>query len=471
MVKARALLFSVGLLFALHASGRITLPAIIGSNMVLQQRSNVPLWGSSRPNGVVKIITSWNRKIYIAHSDHKGHWIARVSTPAAGGPYRITLNDGEPLTLMNILIGEVWICSGQSNMEISLKGYDDQPVLNSNDILMKADDPQLRLFHVQRAVSNTPLTDCNGDWEVSTSESADSFSAVGFQFAKMMQETLKVPVGIIEASWGGTPIEAWMDRESLGAFPGVPLPGGKDTLGADRLRPTCLFNGMIAPVAGFGIKGFIWYQGEANVSHPGSHPYNYDRLMAAMVSEWRKLWKTDSLPFYYVQIAPWVYRNNRDSVPYLREAQQRALSEIHNSAMVVSIDVGNEYTVHPPDKTTISKRLLYCALGDAYHKKGIAYKSPLYDKMRIKDNVIGITFTNTPHGLTSFDKVITGFEIAGADKVFHPAEAKIYRKTILVQSSEVPHPFAVHYAFKDWCPGNLYNTEGLPVAPFRTDSW
>lgn len=461
-------LFLLPVLFIVfNVQGKIKLPALISDNMVLQRTSKVPLWGAADPDATIHITTSWNQKQYTTHSDAKGNWRILINTPAAGGPYSITFSDGTPLTIKNILIGEVWICSGQSNMEISMKGYRNQPILHANDILTYADNNKLRLFHVKRAVANEPLKDCTGSWDISSAESASTFSAVGFQFAQKLQHILKVPVGIIEAAWGGTPIVGWMNKESLVPFPDVKIPSENDRLKADRLRPTCLFNGMIAPLVGFGIKGFLWYQGEHDVRHPSG----YDKMMEAMVKSWRALWQRDTLPFYYVQIAPWEYRSNADSVPYLRAAQMRAQQEIPHSGMVVSIDVGSSSTVHPPDKTTISKRLLYWALGDAYHKKGIAYKSPVYKQMKIKESNIALTFSHAPRGFTSYGEDIKGFEVAGADHEFYPAKAKIYHKTIVVQSKNVQKPVAVRYAFKDWVKGNLYNTAGLPVAPFRTDKW
>jgi sialate O-acetylesterase len=258
-----------------------------------------------------------------------------------------------------------------------------------------------------------------------------------------------------------------MDRESLASFKDIKAPADNDTAKADRLRPTCLFNGMVAPIVGFGIRGFLWYQGETNVPHPSG----YDKLMKSMVDEWRTLWKRDTLPFYYVQIAPWIYRANRDSVAILRERQQMAQQEIPNSGMVVSIDKGNEFTIHPPDKTAIARRLLYWALGQTYQMKGIAYQSPLYKSMQKKGDTITIKFTATPFGFTSYDREINAFEIAGRDHVFYPAKARIYKNSIQVSSGEVSDPVAVRYAFKDWVIGNLYNTGGLPVAPFRTDDW
>lgn len=445
----------------------VKLPAIINNNMVLQQQSTVPLWGKASANKTVRITTSWDKKSYKAGSDKNGEWRVNVTTPSAGGPYTITFDDGQKLQLNNVLIGEVWVCSGQSNMVMPLKGYRNQPTLNGNDIIANAANINIRLFQVQRAVSNVPLDDCKGSWEVSSPESAAGYSAVGFQFAQQLQKILNVPIGVIESDWGGTPIEPWMDKASLASFPEVKIPTANDAAKAEARRPTCLFNGMIAPITGYGIKGFLWYQGENNARNPAG----YDELMAAMVNGWRKLWNRGNLSFYYVQIAPFRYPYDKDSIPVLREKQQKAQSKIPNSGMVVSIDAGNEFTVHPDDKTVISKRLLYWALGDTYHQKGVAYRSPYYKSQEIKDGSAVLIFIDAANGFTSYDKKIEGFEIAGSDKNFYPAEAKIAGTTIKVQSDKVPHPVSIRYGFKDFDPGNLYNTEGLPVAPFRTDNW
>lgn len=468
-------MFRKQILFALFAQfifsslfAKVKLPSVINNNMVLQQQSSVPLWGKASANKTVRITTSWDRKNYKAASDNNGEWRVNVNTPSAGGPYTITFDDGQKLQLNNVLIGEVWLCSGQSNMVMPLKGYRNQPTLNGNDITANAANPNIRLFHVQRAVSNVPLDDCTGSWEVSSPESATDFSAIGFQFAQQLQKILNVPVGVIESDWGGTPIEAWMDKPSLASFPEVKIPVANDAVKAEPHRPTCLFNAMIAPLTGYGIKGFLWYQGENNASKPTG----YDKLMVSMVDGWRKLWNTsDTLSFYYVQIAPYRYPTNRDSIPVLREMQQKAQSEIPNSGMAVSIDAGSEVTIHPENKTIISKRLLYWALGDAYHQKGIAYESPYYKSQEIKDGRAIITLSNVPNGFTSWDKKIEGFEVAGSNKSFYPAEAKIVGTTIVVQCDKVPKPVSVRYGFKDFEPGNLYSNEGLPVAPFRTDDW
>lgn len=449
------------------AAATIELPAVISSGMVLQQQSRVPLWGKAKARYNIRVTPSWNQKTYTVTSDSQGNWRVWIETPAAGGPYWIRVADDRPVELKDVLVGEVWVCSGQSNMEMPMRGYFNQPILNANDLLADAGNDAIRLFHVERAVSVTPSADCKGSWQRSTSESAAGFSAVGFQFAKRLQQVLKVPVGMIQAAWGGTPIEAWTDRQSLLQLAdrtiSLPVAGQK----ADRLKPTCLYNGMISPIEGYGIKGFLWYQGEGNVPRPAA----YAALMKQMVSGWRKAWQNEALYFYYVQIAPWNYGPRKLLAPYLREAQQKAQAAIPRSGMVVSIDKGSATTIHPPDKTAISNRLLYHALGEAYQMKGIAYQSPVFEQMTIKKDTVLVRFTHANNGFFSTTKEIQGFEVAGSDQKFFSASAKLVRTGIEVTSPQVPDPVAVRYAFKDWVNGSLYNVEGLPVAPFRTDDW
>ncbi|QEC52397.1 sialate O-acetylesterase [Anseongella ginsenosidimutans] len=475
MKNLRTLLLAGLLLFSGGARAEITLPAIIGNNMVLQRQSDVKLWGKANANAQVSVMTSWDEKQYSTKADAAGNWKLTVQTPAAGGPYEINFREngrdggqkGASITLSNILIGEVWVCSGQSNMEMPLKGYRNQPILNANEILTTAGEPMIRLFHLERAASATELFDCKGAWEVSSAGSAVSFSAVGFQFAKKLQAILGVPVGVIQTAWGGTPIEAWTDKESLSAVPGIEIPFPSDSVEAGRLVSTCLYNGMIAPIAGFGIKGFLWYQGEANRARPGQ----YAQLMEAMVTGWRKKWGNDSLPFYYAQIAPYDYPTHAATVPYLREAQLKAMELIPFSGMAVSMDVGSSETIHPPDKTTIAERLLYWALAKTYDMEGIACEGPVYKSMKIDGNKVLLSFENAPSGFVVKSQGFSCFEIAGADKTFYPATAEISKGGILVQSDKVDKPVAVRYAFKDWVEGDLYNTAGLPASSFRTDDW
>lgn len=468
---SRCLLFFLGCVLILSVEGRATvkLPAVIGNDMVLQRNSEVPLWGTSSRHATVKVTTSWNHSTYRAECDADGNWKVLVRTPEAGGPYQVTLDDGDKVVLTGVLIGEVWVCSGQSNMEISMKGYGNTPILHANDILAHATDPKLRLFHLQRAVSNTPLQDCKGSWETSGPGSAASFSAVGFQFARELQEILGVPVGIIETSWGGTPIEAWMSSQALAPFTAAISRLTRATGGKPSAHgPSCLYNAMINPIVGYGIRGFLWYQGEFNRRYPD----RYAALMEAMVTSWRKVWQRDTLPFYYVQIAPYDYGVTRDSVPFLREEQGRAMQLIPHSGMVVTMDVGDKFTIHPPDKTTVAKRLLYWALGDTYGFKEVAYESPSFQSLKITGENAVVTLSPAPRGLTSYDQPVKGFEVAGADKFFYPATARLSRNgVVIVHADRVSKPVAVRYGFKDWTICNLYSTDGLPVAPFRTDDW
>lgn len=459
------LLLSTALLITFNSFAKVTLPAIISNGMVLQQQSNVALWGDAKAGAKLTITTSWNQKSYAALATKQGKWKLSVQTPKAGGPYTITFNDGEKLVLNDILIGEVWLCSGQSNMEMQVKGAINQPITNSNELLTDADEPGVRLFRIEKNMSRTPLTALNAKWEHTNSETVGQFSAVGYQFARMLQQKLKVPVGIIQAAYGGTVIEAWMDKNSYAGVTDFPVPA--DTVKMIKNEPFVLFNAMLHPIVGFNIKGALWYQGENNWFTAGS----YDKKMEAMVKGWRSLWGCGDFSFYYVQLAPNAYPNGKDKLPIIYEKQVKAMQLIPNSGMAVSVDAGSLSTIHPPNKTIISKRLLYWALAKTYGKKGVPHQGPVYQSLKISENKAIVSFDEVPLGITAYDKPLISFEIAGADKVFHPATAVIYGKTVIVQSNEVKSPVAVRYAFKDRSEGNLYNVEGLPAAPFRTDSW
>ncbi len=457
---------AVACLVSVNVFAAIELPSVIGNNMVLQQLSHVALWGKSLKNATVSVSTSWDNASYAVKATPEGDWKVFVRTPSAGGPYRVTFSDGEKLVLSNILIGEVWICSGQSNMEMPVEGFRNQPFSGSNETLMEADNPRIRLLRLEHDLSITPLHNARANgWQECNAGSVKKFSAVGYLYAKMLQERLKVPVGIIGAYWGGTVIEAWMSAGSLHEFPEITIP--KDTAGVNKNTPTVLFNAMISPLIGYGIKGMIWYQGEQNRLEPAL----YEKLLPAMVKDWRKAWNTGDFPFYYVQIAPYKYGDHRQLVPYLREAQWAALDRIPAAGMVVSIDVGDEFTIHPPDKKTISRRLAYWALANVYGRQGLLYQGPVYRSMSTTGDTVNIQFDHAGNGLTSFGKELGAFEMAAADKVFYPANAIITGKGIKVSSGQVKNPVAVRYAFRDWVRGDLYSTEGLPVAPFRTDDW
>ena len=463
-IKACIVLY---MLVTTAASAKVILPAVIDHNMVLQQKTNAALWGKARPAAKVKVTTSWNGKSYTVQAGKDSLWRVSVSTPAAGGPFSITFDDGEKLVLKNILIGEVWVCSGQSNMAMPVKGFRNQPVEGSNDLLLNAKNPKIRLFQVTRQLSDQALYDANARrWEEADVEGVSEMSAVGYLFARIIQERLDVPVGIILTAWGGTRIEAWTSASGLQPFSSVKIPVPGDGAKLNQNSPAVLYNAMVNPIAGFGIKGVLWYQGEANRKNHEEYP----QLMQAMVADWRKRWNCGEWPFYYVQVAPFKYDNDKRSA-YLREAQLRALKLIPNSAMAVTADVGKEASIHPPDKMTVARRLAYCALARDYGIGQLSFQGPVYKSMKISKDTVDLTFDHAPNGLYAGAKDLTLFEIAGEDKVFHPAEAKITQTGIRVYSEQVKTPVAVRYAFKDWFTGELFNTEGLPASSFRTDNW
>lgn len=457
-------IFSVWIgISAVHA--KVSLPAILCSNMVLQQKSQVALWGRAKPSAKVNIITSWNNQTYSATADSKGMWLLKVATGAAGGPYDITISDGEKIILNNILLGEVWVCSGQSNMGMALRG-NSSPVLNSNEIILTADNPSLRLFKVATATSLSPLTDTKGKWDESNSASAREFSALAFQFGQILQKKLNVPIGLIQSEVGGTMIESWMSAESLMAFPEVRIPVSIDTVKAPHKEPTTLFNGKIAPLLNYGIKGFIWFQGESNRHEPEL----YGRLFPVMVADWRRAWNQGELPFYYVQIAPFGSTDKTRSGVLIREAQLKAADIIPNSGMASAIDVGMENDIHFFDKTKPAQRLAYIALAKTYGINGVAYSGPVYRSMKIDGNKAILNFDFAGY-LTSYRKPLTLFEIAGEDKKFHPARATISAGNVTVQSDVVSKPVSVRYAWREWVVGELYNNDNLPASSFRTDNW
>lgn len=445
------------------------MPSFFADNMVLQQHTSVAIWGSASQKSIIKIQTSWNKKVYTIQSDENGQWNSTMITDKAGGPYQIIISDGEECKISNVLLGEVWFCSGQSNMEMPMQGFKNQPVLHSNEMLMEADNNNLRLFQSERNASAFPEKNIKGNWKISDAENAKEFSAVAFMYGLMLQKKLNVPVGIIVSSWGGTKIQSWMSKSALNKssydFNFLLV----DTASEKHKQPTALYNAMIAPFAGFGIKGFIWYQGESNRHEPSV----YARLFPEMVADWRTSWNaSDSLHFYYVQIAPYGGKDSTRSNRAIREVQLNSMKKIPNCGMVVTMDIGDEYYIHFPDKKTVSERLLYWALAKSYGYKGISFCGPLYKSMRAVNGKINISFDFAENGLTSFGKEFVNFEIAGNDKIFYPAKASIEDdKTINIWSNDVKNPIAVRYAYKEYAKGDLYNTAGLPASSFRTDDW
>jgi sialate O-acetylesterase len=473
-MKIRSLIICGILLYSLAIQAEVKLPAIFANNMVLQQQSDVQLWGWATAGSNVTIQISWNNKKYTVTTDAKGKWKTKVSTPSAGGPYTMVFREKNVVELKNILVGEVWVCSGQSNMEMPMKGFKGQPAIGTNEVILRSSNKNIRLFTVKRAAKIAPVDDCTGQWSEASPETVSEFSATGYYFGRLLNDILNIPVGLIHVSYSGSNIEAWMSADVLKTFGEVKLPTNADSAKAPNRTPTLLFNGMLTPVIGYGVKGFIWYQGESNYDKPDL----YESLFPTMVKEWRQLWGMGDLPFYYAQIAPYNYaqlppynKGGKYNSAFLRDAQRKSASVIPNCGMAVLMDIGEENSIHPATKDVGGKRLAYLALGQTYGMKGFGYASPSFESMAIKDTTAVITFQNIPNGLTSFGKELQRFEIAGADKKFYPAKAVLGRKSITVFSSDVKKPVAVRYAFKDFVIGDLFGNDGLPVSSFRTDDW
>lgn len=307
----------VSLLSSVNLFADIKLPAIFCDNMVMQQQTNAAIWGKASKNSSVKITTSWNNKSYKIRASADGSWKLKVATPKAGGPYEIVITDGKAFILKNVLMGEVWVCSGQSNMEMPMKGYRNMPVLGSLDAIALSSNPNIRLFAVKKASSLNPLDNFTGNWSLCEPENVSDFSATAYYFGLMLNKALKVPIGLINTSWGGTRIEPWISESGFKNFDWVKLPEKKPVDKLSPQPPTVLFNAMINPIVGYGIRGAIWYQGESNKNEP----QEYQKLLPGLIVNWRSLWGIGEFPFYYMQIAPFDYGAGGLSSAYLREAQ------------------------------------------------------------------------------------------------------------------------------------------------------
>lgn len=468
----KKILIALSLILGLaSAQAKVILPYVFSNGMVLQQKSNAAIWGKTTPGTSVNVVTSWNKKEYKVKANADSTWKLKVETPKAGGPYQIDINDGDLVSIKDILIGEVWFISGQSNMEMALRGMGaDQPILGGPEAIASANNDKIRFFRSQHKVWGTPTDNLRGRWQTASPTSSPLFSALGYFFALKLQKQLNVPVGIVQVAYGGTPIEAWMSKESLAPFNAeVKIPQEKNEAIENKGTPTSLFNGMINPMIGFTVKGMLWYQGE----HNRRYPARYAKLFPAMVADWRKRWNNGEFPFYYVQIAP--YGSPASYVPYipfLREAQLNSLNVIPNSGMVVNVDLGAENFNHPPFKEKVADRMLAMALNRNYGFKELSYQGPAYKALSIQGNIAILSFDHAEKGLKFNEENNANFEVAGADKKFYPASiVKIKGNTIEISASEVIKPVAVRYAFKAWVVGNLYNIEGFPASSFRTDNW
>jgi len=464
------------LFFVTGISAQIQMGPLFSDDMILQRESQVPIWGLASPNEKVTVLSSWNNKTTSTTADNDGNWNVKIETPQAGGPYQLNISSSNSvLNYSNVLIGEVWIASGQSNMQMALFGGGKEPVLGSIDMIAQSKNSSIRLFTVKLSSSETPIKQLRGQWLVSSPANSSGFSAVAYSFANYLNKVLDIPIGIINTSWGGSPAEAWTDKKTLDFnFEKSEIRNNhKDK--AVHHNPSGLFNAMIHPLIPFKIRGAIWYQGEANVGRAN----NYTKLMNNLIDGWRLNWNQESFPFYFVQIAPNGAggKKNKSDQAYLREAQMMTMMQTENTGMAVTMDIGSEYTVHPPEKILVGKRLAYWALVKDYGIKGISFSGPIYKSLTIKGDKIIVNFDYAQNGITSYNEPLLGFEISGPDRVFYPANAKVIRdygsnrSKLEVSSSKVKNPVAVRYGWKNYLKGNLYNTQGLPASSFRSDNW
>lgn len=476
MKKGRliSLLALLQLLFIQSIFAEIKLPAIVSSNMVLQRNTTVTIWGWADSNEKITATFSWMEESLNTKADKEGNWRIEIQTTDSKVPQTIQLKSkSSDITLDNVLFGEVWLCSGQSNMQQPLKGYNGQPTFGGLMATAKSSNPNLRLFTVDREGSKTPLQDVKDykAWQQASPENVLEFSAVAYFFGQQLQEILDVPVGMIHTSWGGSRVEAWISNEVISSYQEVNLEDVDITKRTNHI-PTALYNAMIHPLIPYSIKGALWYQGESNRMEPEA----YKKLLPAMVNDWRTRWDVGEFPFYYVQIAPYMYGDNEvfqtpDNSAFIREAQLQCLDLIPNSGIAITMDIGDDYCIHPPKKKEVADRLLFNALNQTYGMKTIDSASPTFDSLEVKDGGIVLYFKNAETGVFSYGE-LEGFEIAGADKVFYPAEAKIVsRKNVSVKSDKVPQPLAVRYAWRNWVIGTLYDANMLPASSFRTDDW
>ena len=485
MYRQLTILFSVALLQIGSVSLRaeVTLPSIISDGMVLQQQVATPIWGWADPGE--RVTVSINQQSKSVAADAGGKWMVKLDPMEANAEgTKLKIQGSNTVEVKQVLVGEVWICSGQSNMEWSVANS-----LNAKEEIAGADHPMIHLFNVPgHTTSDKPKDKCPGQWEVCSPQSVRGFSAVGYFFGRRLSQELKVPIGLVGSNWGGTRIEPWV---SLDGFRSVPelskqaadveklwSEGGKVGSGT----PSAIYNAMIHPLAPYAMRGGIWYQGESN----GNEGISYHHKKTALINGWRKLFNPD-LAFYWVQLADFRTSNEKpeggDGWAKLRDAQRTSLN-IDNTGMAVIHDIGNAKDIHPRNKQDVGWRLSQWALHQNYGRDDLVPAGPLYKSQKIEDDTIRLSFDHVGKGLMVGKKnglepaqedengTLGRFAISGADKVWHWADAVIDGNTVVVSSKEVSKPVAVRYGYTMNPRGaNLYNKEGIPASPFRTDNW
>jgi sialate O-acetylesterase len=445
-------------LITVNVHANVSIPEIFSDNMVLQQKSEVTFWGWAKSGETVILKADWLDNGVSITAGNQGVWKLTITTPSAGGPYNISIKGYNEIILKNVMVGEVWLCSGQSNMEWSAQSG----IINGQDEINNANYPEIRLFTVLQSTSLYPQDHFTGEWKVCTPETMKSFSAIGYFFARKLHKELGVPVGIINSSWGGTPAEAWMPEETImndsflreAAAKQKPVPWGP-------VETARIYNSMIYPMLSFRIAGALWYQGEANTINA----YAYEKILSSLIGSWRGKWGYE-FPFYYAQIAPYKYGSPYEGV-LVREAQRKVL-EVSNTGMVVLSDIGDTLDIHPKNKQDAAMRFATLALKRHYKITENEDSGPLYKGMTVDKNKVFISFDNS-EGLNCPGKKVTCFEVAGEDKIYYPADATIKGQQVIVKSDRVKTPRFVRFAWSNTATPNLFNAANLPASCFSTE--
>jgi sialate O-acetylesterase len=461
--RLRALLAAACAAIAGAASAAPELAAPFQDHAVLQRDTPVPVWGRAAPGEHVSVSFAGQRVGATAGPD--GRWIAVLAPLAASGAGSdMTVTGSAAVTLHDILVGEVWLCSGEGNMEFEVEdGGFTYRVRDARQEVAAARYPLVRQFKVARQAAAAPMDSAQGDWRACSPATVGQFTAVGYFFARELFARLGVPVGIINCTWSATPIESWMSPAALAAFPGF----SNGHTGADPWVPSCLFNGMIHPLLPYAIRGVIWYQGESNVGRASA----YAAQFPALITSWRSHFGEGDIPFLWVQLANFSPAAPGPGEPWarLREAQSSALS-LPSTGQAVAIDIGEAGSLYPRNKQEVGRRLALIAKAKVYSIP-VDFSGPAFDGASAEGASMGVRFRFAGDGLTASGRPLQSFQVAGADRVFHPAAAVIRDDTVVVRSPAVPLPVAVRYAWSNAPEANLYSGAGLPAAPFRSDDW
>lgn len=469
-------IFTALMISAMAANAEVKLPNIIGSNMVLQQNSQARVWGEASKNANVEIAVSWQKEKIVVKTDNNGKFSAQLPTPGATFDAQTIQfkdsKDSKTTILSNILIGEVWLASGQSNMQMPLKGFPGCNVDGGFDEILFASEQaeRVRFFTIYPKHSYVLEDDADAAWTIPSAQTATEYSCVAWYYAKYLTRALNVPVGIVSAAYGGTKVESWMSKELLESHGISTKKEDIDKVTEEYLKVLLPYNAMFWPVHNFTYKGIIWYQGCSNV---GEHKTFLPR-MKDMIKEWRSKINLGDIPFYMVEIAPYDYTSG--DAPFLREAQQKVAREVANCGIVTTSDLvlpQERFNIHPRNKKPVGQRLAQLALNKTYGQGMFIWSGPTYKEFFVEGKEAFVGFDNLQMGICS-NYMVEGFEVAGEDKKFYPADSVWLRwqtNHIVVSSKKVEKPVAVRYCFKDFAHGSLYGGGMIPAYPFRTDDW